>query len=704
MRRWLHVLGPLLLMAAIGAVGLDGQRARQLTRPRPKPAAQAAAQPPAPARAEAAAAAPGDAPAPGALSPRNANYLIEARLDSRQHMITGREWLTWRNTTGEPTPELRYHLYYNAFKNSRSTWLRERQMSGRPAPPIDEEDWGWTEVTTIRLVGLDGAPPVDLTAGRRYAAPDDGNADDQTVMVVPLPRPVAPGETINVYLEWTARVPRTFSRTGVVGSYYFVAQWFPKVGVLQADGWNCHQFHAGTEFFSDYGVYDVKLTVPRGWVVGATGVEREARDNPDGTTTHRFYQEDVHDFAWTTSPAYLVRTARFEQAGLPPVEMRLLLQPEHAGQAERHFAATRAALRYYGQWFGPYPYPHITVVDPAWQSRAGGMEYPTLFTAGTRWLAPAAVADPEGVTVHECGHQFWYAIVGNNEFEDAWIDEGFNTFSTARTMSAAFDPNFESFRLFGGFVPVVLHDFRVTREVDENGLASYRAGAKLDAQSTPSWRYWPAAGGALSYSKTALWLNTLERYLGWSTTQRIMSTFFARWKFRHPKPHDFFAVVNEVSGRDMTWFFDQVYRSSNVFDYSVAELRSGPVEASGFFDSKGKPVFQAGKKSPGQFRTTVVVRRLGEAVFPVDVLVTFRNGETARERWDGRDRWKMFAYDRPAAAVSAQVDPNRVLLLDVDYPNNSRTLEPRGGAASTKWTLKWMSWLQDFLLTAAFFA
>src|SRR5262249_23639734 len=155
------------------------------------------------------------------------------------------------------------------------------------------------------------------------------------------------------------------------------------------DGWNCHQFHAATEFFSDYGVYDVSLTVPGGWIVGATGLERNRDDNTDGTTMHRFRAEDVHDFVWTTSPDFLERLARFEDPNLPPVEMRLLLQPEHADQADRHFEATRTTLRYYGEWYGAYPYGHITIVDPAWQSNTGGMEYPTLFTAGTRWwIAP----------------------------------------------------------------------------------------------------------------------------------------------------------------------------------------------------------------------------------------------------------------------------------------------------------------------------
>ena len=174
-----------------------------------------------------------------------------------------------------------------------------------------------------------------------------------------------------------------------IGDDYFIAQWFPKIGVLQDSGWNCHQFHCATEFFADFGVYDVRLTVPSGWIVGATGVERDVTDDQGSpSSTHHFYQADVHDFAWTTSPHYVEQRATFQRPTLPAVDMRLLLQPEHRGQEERHFAATRAALRYYGEWFGPYPYGHITIVDPAWQSGVDGMEYPTLFTAGTSWLAP----------------------------------------------------------------------------------------------------------------------------------------------------------------------------------------------------------------------------------------------------------------------------------------------------------------------------
>jgi Peptidase family M1 domain len=612
-----------------------------------------------------------------ARSPRNASYTITARLDPATRTITGSEVITWRNITAAPATDLQFHLYWNAWRNTRSTFMQERALSPAAADTASRSagEWARVDVTTVTVDG------VDRASSKRFIAPDDQNPDDQTVMSVPLAQAIAPGGSATIEVAWTAHVPRTFARTGAIGNFFFIAQWFPKLGVLLDEGWNCHQFHAGTEFFSDFGVYDVSLTVPSGWPLGATGVQRERRDNADHTTTHRYYQEDVHDFAWTTSPDYLERTARFEHPSLPAVEMRLLLQPEHAGQAARHFDATRTTLKYYGEWFGAYPYGHITIVDPAYQSGAGGMEYPTLFTAGTRWLAPPGVTTPEGVTVHEAGHQFWYGAVANNEFEDAWMDEGFNTFSTARAIAQVYDPNYLALRYFGGFIPWVFRDVRLSRETEGNRLAGYRRDAKSDVPSTPSYRYFPATGGSITYNKTALWLNTMERWLGWPTLQRIMSTHFAKWQFAHPKPGDFFDTASAVAGRDLGGFFDQVYRSSNVFDYGVEDLRS--------------------TRDGDQYRTTVVIRRYGEALFPVDLLVTFKNGDRVSEHWAGTDRWKHYAYDRPVPALSAQVDPDHVLLLDVDVTNNSMTLEPKGGPAATKWSLTWMVWLEDCLLSWA---
>ncbi len=618
-----------------------------------------------------------DQPVPGALSPRNASYTIDVRLDHRAHTLAGRETIRWRNISTQTTSELQFHLYWNGWRNAESTWMRGRRMGGN-RNPVRQDAWGWTDVKTIRIAG------IDVTSEKRFVAPDDMNVADQTVMSVPLRSPVAPNESVDIDIEWNAKIPRPFARAGYIDDYYFIVQWFPKIGVLEDVGWNTHQFHSHTEFYADYGVYDVRMTVPSGWILGASGRETSKKDNGDGTTTHVYHGEDIHDFAWTTSPHFVEARQTFEHPALRKVEMRLLLQPEHDGQAQRHFDATAACLKYYGEWYGPYPYGHITIVDPAYQSSSGGMEYPTLFTAGSRWIAPRAVTQPEGVTVHEAGHQFWYGIVGNNEFEHAWMDEGLNTFSTARTIAQAFTPNYRAQRYFGGFIPWVFYDIPVRRETDGNRLSGYRDVAEADAQSMPTHRYWPGSASAITYNKTALWLNTLERYLGWPTLQKAMATYFDRWKFRHPKPADFFEVVTEVSGQPLEWFFAEAHYSSNVFDYGVQEFTS--------------------EKIGDKYRTVVVARRFGEALFPVDVVTTFRNGDAVKEQWDGRDRRRIFVYERRQEAVSVRVDPDRVLLLDVNYTNNSRTLEPRTDAATLKWSLKWMVWLQDLMLTYGFFA
>jgi hypothetical protein len=181
-----------------------------------------------------------------------------------------------------------------------------------------------------------------------------------------------------------------------------------------------------------------------------------------------------------------------------------------------------------------------------------------------------------------------------------------------------------------------------------------------------------------------LWLHTLERYIGWRRLQRGMSLFYARSAFHHPTPDQFFAAINEGAGRDLTWFFDQVYRSSAVFDYSVSQLTTAADDG-------------------GRHHTEVVVRRLGEGVFPMTVLVAFADGSTIRERWDGRERWKLYSYDRSAAAVSAEIDPDHVLLLDVNRVNNSQLATSSAPKAARQWSGRWMIWLQDLALTYGFY-
>ncbi len=645
-----------------------------------------------------------------ALSDRTVHYTMDVRLDTQNKKVIGKEILVWKNLTSFPANAMEFHLYYNAWRNNKSSFLTGVRYRGFNFSRYKDDEWSYCDIKSVKYLPQDSSAATDLTGSMEYIQPDDHNSADKTVMRIPLPAPVAPGDSVKIEIQWELKVPKTFARTGVISDYYFIAQWFPKVGVFQADGqWNCHQF-IQTEFFADYGIYDVSLTVPAGWLLGATGTEISRHDNSDGTTTHRFYQADVHDFVWTTSPYFREYHSRFDEPGLPVVDIRLLLMPDHLSKKNRYFAATKAALKYYGSWWGAYPYNHLTVIDPAYQSRTGGMEYPTLFTGGTRWLSPLASRSPEGVTVHECGHQFWYGIVGNNEFEDAWLDEGFNTYSTTRTLMAAYPNPVYTTRFFYGFIPIVFSDIPIAERTDgADFYDGFRSVLKRDPMGLKSYLYGPGSYGVNSYNKPAMMLRTLENYLGWETFQKIMSTYFARWKFKHPKPQDFFNVVNEISPENMDWFLNQVYNTANIFDYAVDRVYSSPISPPrGYVQTDSGLQFQ---KKPAlkdtsekkEYKSLIYVRRWGEGIFPVDIKITFENGDIEMEKWDGKDRWRLFSYTKPARVQKVEVDPTHVLVLDVNSVNNTWLRKAPAEKAAKKWAGKWMLWIQNLFEFMVFF-
>ena len=623
--------------------------------------------------------------------PPVASYQITCRLDADAKTVEGTEVLTWKNTTSRPAATLRFHLYLNAFRNTLSTFRRESRGDHRDGPLPDS--WGSVEIR--RMTASDGA---DLLPALRYVSPDDGNPDDRTVAEVILGKPVAPGETLSVAIDFLSRLPRVSVRTGYKDDFFMVVQWFPKIGVFQEDGWNCHQFHASSEFFSDFGNYDVSLDLPlrfRG-KVGATGRRIDERETSGGRVLYRFQQDGVHDFAWTADPGYVVREDAFREAGLHDVQLTLLLQPEHAGQAERHFRAAKAALSGYGRILGTYPYGTLTIVDPPWGARgAGGMEYPTLITAGTSWSAPRSVQRPEGVTVHETGHQFFYGVIASNEFEEAWLDEGFNTYMTDRVLQATYGDDHVELSVFGLHFPLGID---IHHPLDTN--RRYFETADWDVLASPSWKFRSRKSyGNLIYSKTALTLATLERLIGTPAMDRVWRLYADRWRFRHPRSSDFIAAVRDATGQDWGWFFDRTFSSSGVVDYAVEEAVSTPAKPPhGLFEKDGK--LAEGAPSPlsrakGYDSEVTVVRR-GDVAMPVDVLLRFDAGHVYRSHWDGEARWTRFRVASGPRLLEAVVDPEEKILLDADRTNNGRRPEadPR---AATRWTARAVFWVQNMI-------
>jgi hypothetical protein len=636
-------------------------------------------------------------------SPRNASYTIDAKLDSAHHAIEGTLVLEWRNITTRTVSSLPFHLYWNAFSNDLSTFARESKAVGSE-PSSDDRRFGYVHVQEMALVGpmVAGSTETDLMPSFRYTHPDDDNADDRTVAEVAIPGGIGPGQRARFRIRWTARIPYGGrGRSGWVGDYHFIAQWFPKVGVLEETGWNCHQFHRSTEFFSDYGVYDVRLTVPGNFKVGATGRLVDERAQPGGAKTLHFHEEDVHDFAWTASPDFLEREAHFDDPGYPPVAIRLLLQPEHADVAERYLEATKIALRAYGTWSAPYPYGHVTVVDPAWNSASGGMEYPTLFTGGVRLFAPPSLQSPELVTIHECGHQFWYGLVGNNEFEEAWLDEGFNTYHEAKAAGLFLGARSWGRRYFGsapGRGPVFVPRGVFLSARDEM-LETLRSDGTTDVMAREGWRYRTRASyGLNSYDKPALVLQTLEALVGDETMTRIMRTYARKYRFAHPTTRDFIETVEAVTGRDWKRFFDETFYSSEICDYAVEVRDIAAPKGTGYqlVPGAAPPFVQVKETGERSLReeAEVTVLRLGGVRLPVDLLVEFADGGHTRETWDGEYRWVRFRY--PKKVRRAVVDPDNKLAIDVDPSNNSWVeATPEARRAALKWSARWMLWVQN---------
>ncbi len=668
-----------------------------------------------------------------------ANYAISARLNPSDKSVTGHETLVWTNDSQDEITELQFHLYMNAFKNSRSTFLKESGGQLRN-DRMQKDSWGYIDVKSMRIAG--GA---DLTKSMQFIAPDDHNADDRTAIRVPLPQPVAPGRQIQLEIDFYTKFPHVYARAGYHGDFFLGGQWFPKIGVWEKAGmryastsqWNCHQYHATTEFYADYGKYAVDLTVPSNFVVGATGVQKSERKNNDGTTTHSFYQENVHDFAWTAQPQYLRFVRTFDadrevtapeltditrmlgvshaEARLSNVQMILLLQPEHADQMERHFRAAANAIKYFGLWYGSYPHATLTIVDPpSGAGGAEGMEYPTFITAGTSWLVAKNDGNPEEVIVHEFGHQFWQGLVGSNEFEEAWMDEGFNTYSTGKVLDKVYGPRTAPLRLAS--VPLSFFMGLPVATADEIDRSAYLAMPKADDLWRRGWEYETLISyGINSYMRTGLMMSTLEKTLGEPVMAKVMRTYQQRWRYGHPAAPDFINVVNTVSGKDMNWFFQQFLYSSNVADYAVADAASEPERAdSGVLDDSGQHKVvtseqaskideQKAKSKKENFRTKITIRREGEAIYPVDILIRFENGETERRQWDGRYRWVKYELVKPSKLASVVVDPDHKLVLDANWSNNSHVMKPQS-STTVKWSASVLFWIQQLLQTLAMLA
>jgi hypothetical protein len=654
------------------------------------------------------------------LSDRVVNYEIAATLDPQKHAIAGKEKLTWRNRSNTEVRSVYLHLYMNAFEGANSTFFSEkRNLATGFRSGVDTKEGEWGHIALDKVAQGDAAVPW------MFVHPDNGPALDHTVVRFDLPKPVAAGASTTIDIDFTTQLPRVIARTGYFGTFHLAGQWFPKIGVLELPGergataprWNVHEFHLTSEFYADFGTYDVKITAPKEYVVGATGELQGAPVEKAGLLTHHYTQADVHDFAWTADKASgkpLEDT--WTNPGSPTVKLRVLYPTEYVASAAPALKAAKDALTYFSNTLGPYPYKTLTVVIPPHNAtEAGGMEYPTFFTAeGFSKVEPGTMAQSllDFVTIHEFGHGYFYGILASNEFEEPMLDEGLNEYwdmRMVRERKQDIDLTNPVLKAIG-FAPA----FKV---FDYERIGSARE-EPADALGQNAWERLQSIGPV--YSRTATAMRDLEERIGKPALEKAFKEYYRRWKFRHPSVADLRESLAEATGQREAVeqaFALHVYRASKIDD-RVTGLTSVEVvpqpgtsgNAAGKWvehtdkdlDKQIGDARQAWKKAhpdakegtgPYPFRTMVTVRRYGATV-PQTLVVKFADGSQETVQWNADEKWHWFTWVKPAKVVSAELDPQRQHYLDASKLDDSRTMKADSSAARR--------WTSDFAALAQF--
>ncbi len=498
-------------------------------------------------------------------------YLIKVRLDDNRHMLHGWWQMKYYNNSPDTLTVLYIHLWPNAYKNRKTPFAKQMLENGNTRFHFaKKEERGWIDSLDFQVNGQ--------TIQWHYWD------IDEEVAVLHLPQPLKPGEYITITTPFRVKIPYTFSRLGHVGKQYQITQWYPKPAVYDHKGWHFYPYVDQGEFYSEWGSFEVHITVPKHYVVGATGrlqnkeewqwlKEREEKTRaylecapqcpkPDYLTSQTteeyktlvYVQDSIHDFAWFADPTYHVLS---DTVHLPysnrVVKVFALFNDEHKNTWKKATEYLKEAIYYYSLYVGEYPYDFVTAVDGA-LSAGGGMEYPMI----TVISSPAGLLS---VIIHEVGHNWFYGILGSNEREHPWMDEGINSYYENRIIHRK---HWNANRL--GISVLVPHHL-TTAWIHSQNL---QQPVDLHAEKYSELNY-----GGIVYMKSVLLLRYLEQYLGIERFDKAMQTYFERWKFKHPYPENMQQVFEEVTGEDLAWFFQGLLKSSAIPDLRMKVQQHG---------------------------------------------------------------------------------------------------------------------------------
>jgi hypothetical protein len=551
------------------------------------------------------------------------NFKIDVKLDDVNHTLSAFEEFEYINNSPDQLDKIYIHLWPNAYRNGKTALGKQQYKGGETMLTYgDEKDKGGIDSLDFKVNGL--------------ATKWEYDPEHIDIGIIYLSTPLKSGEQITISTPFKVKLPSgEISRLGHIDQSYQITQWYPKPAVYDKNGWNPIPYLNQGEFYSEYGSFDVSITLPKNYVVGSTGdlqtdseitflenksletltkiteylQQKQGRagktDFPPSSAewkTIRYTQTKVHDFAWFADKRFAVNKG---EVTLPHSKRKVttwaMWVPHNTFTWRYADEYLRDGTYYYSLWNGDYPYNQVTAVDGT-ISAGGGMEYPNVTVIGNA----SNKEELEVVIVHEVGHNWFYGIMGSNERVHGWMDEGINTLNEIRYVQTKYPDNTR-------LSDMVMNGQFHMNDLNHHDMADvfYRLSAVLGEDQpieTHSAEFTSANYGGIMYQKTGLVFYYLKDYLGDELFDKSMMAYFQEWKFKHPQPEDMRATLERVSGKNLNWLFEDLIQTTKHVDYKLAKVKTN------------------------ETGTIVTVKNVGQVDGPIEVNA-IKNGEVVETKW-----------------------------------------------------------------------
>jgi len=512
------------------------------------------------------------------------DYRISVQLNDATSELFAKEEFDYTNNSPRALDTLWIHLWPNAYRDRNTALCRQKDSQGHfdlhfAAP----EERGYID-------------SLDFSSGGQKLAwglePDN---PDITWLI--LPYAIGTGETITIKTPFHVKIPSAqFSRLGHTGQAFYITQWYPKPAVYNNSGWHAMPFLDQGEFYSEFGSFDVSITLPANYVVGATGqltdnpVEQAWMDslaalpansllsNPSDAfppsskrmKTLRFTQDHVHDFAWFADKRYHVRkgAVTLPRSGRT-VTTWTLYTPGNAALWADAITYMNESVRLYSQWVGDYRYASCTAVDGP-IAAGGGMEYPMITIIGNA----DSRFELDDVIAHEVGHNWLYGMLASNERDHPWMDEGMNSFFEQRYIETRY-PGRREKEPEGIPIGFLTNGQGISQRKQNELLYRYNARKNWDSPTgSTSAAFTEFDYDASVYAKTALVFDQLFHDLGPARFDSCTQAYFNEWAWKHPQPADVQASYEKASGKDLNWCFGELIQTADKPDVKARKLKN----------------------------------------------------------------------------------------------------------------------------------